>query len=320
MNKNRSGFTIVELLIVIMVIAILAAISIVAFNGVQDRARASAAASSSTQAAKKVKVWQVDNEAISPTCGQFYTLVTGASGSSCNFDYNDTNYQYRAGTNGAYCVTTTVGNKSYRVSEATNPQAGGCSGHGQGGVAAITNLAIDPSAVTSTSNFALMGTNYATFTSAIASDNAHHGSTSLKRTITGAGTIAAKTLFPSYRIAAGSHLSWSLWIYSTRAGAINLHAEGNRVSDGSYAGCGGGATSIPANAWTKVEATCTPSTDINFTGAGAYNLSVQSGDNVWFDEYMVTASSTRHPYADGSSTNWMWNGTPNNSTSTGPTL
>lgn len=37
--KSQKGFTIVELLIVIVVIAILAAISIVAFTGVQQRAR-----------------------------------------------------------------------------------------------------------------------------------------------------------------------------------------------------------------------------------------------------------------------------------------
>lgn len=36
--KSRSGFTIVELLIVIVVIAILAAITIVAYNGIQQRA------------------------------------------------------------------------------------------------------------------------------------------------------------------------------------------------------------------------------------------------------------------------------------------
>lgn len=38
-NKQNSGFTIVELLIVIVVIGILAAITIVAYNGVQQRAR-----------------------------------------------------------------------------------------------------------------------------------------------------------------------------------------------------------------------------------------------------------------------------------------
>lgn len=38
MRKNVSGFTIVELLIVIVVIAILAAISIVAYTGIQNRA------------------------------------------------------------------------------------------------------------------------------------------------------------------------------------------------------------------------------------------------------------------------------------------
>ena len=38
-RKKQTGFTIVELLIVIVVIGILAAITIVAFNGVQQRAR-----------------------------------------------------------------------------------------------------------------------------------------------------------------------------------------------------------------------------------------------------------------------------------------
>lgn len=39
MLRNRKGFTIVELLIVIVVIGILAAITVVAFNNVQSRSR-----------------------------------------------------------------------------------------------------------------------------------------------------------------------------------------------------------------------------------------------------------------------------------------
>lgn len=54
-KTNKSGFTIVELLIVIIVIAILAAIVIAAYNGTQQRARASAASSDLSTFAGKVQ-------------------------------------------------------------------------------------------------------------------------------------------------------------------------------------------------------------------------------------------------------------------------
>jgi prepilin-type N-terminal cleavage/methylation domain-containing protein len=56
MKKDR-GFTIVELLIVIVVIAILAAITIVAYNGVQKRANASATKSGANILQKKVEAY-----------------------------------------------------------------------------------------------------------------------------------------------------------------------------------------------------------------------------------------------------------------------
>lgn len=54
--KQQSGFTIVELLIVIVVIAILAAITIVAYNGIQDRARNSSIQADLTTFSKKIEL------------------------------------------------------------------------------------------------------------------------------------------------------------------------------------------------------------------------------------------------------------------------
>ena len=58
--NNRSGFTIVELLIVIVVIGILAAITIVAFNGIQNRGNTAAAQSSASALTKKAEAYNAD--------------------------------------------------------------------------------------------------------------------------------------------------------------------------------------------------------------------------------------------------------------------
>ena len=61
LRTNQKGFTIVELLIVIVVIAILAAISIVAYTGIQQRARNSQALNLASQVAKKAEVYYAIN-------------------------------------------------------------------------------------------------------------------------------------------------------------------------------------------------------------------------------------------------------------------
>ena len=58
-NKQR-GFTIVELLIVIVVIAILAAITVVAFNGIQNRSKNAKTVSAVTAWSKAIKLYNAD--------------------------------------------------------------------------------------------------------------------------------------------------------------------------------------------------------------------------------------------------------------------
>lgn len=61
MKKSTSGFTIVELLIVIVVIAILATISVVAYNGIQARAKFTQQVSEIDKVGKAIQLWSAEN-------------------------------------------------------------------------------------------------------------------------------------------------------------------------------------------------------------------------------------------------------------------
>lgn len=78
MLKNNKGFTIVELLIVIVVIGILAAITIVAYNGVQQRANTTKAQTAAKEVVNKAEVYAADNSGTYPTLAQL-NAATGTA-------------------------------------------------------------------------------------------------------------------------------------------------------------------------------------------------------------------------------------------------
>lgn len=86
-QRRQTGFTIVELLIVIVVIAIIAAITVVAFNGVQQRAK-------NSQRVNIAKEWQKLILAYTTVNGA-YPLVT-VNNHTCLGDHYVTNFDINA--------------------------------------------------------------------------------------------------------------------------------------------------------------------------------------------------------------------------------
>lgn len=107
---KQSGFTIVELLIVVVVIAILAAITIVAYNGVQQRATESSTKSLVSQAYKKVETYKIAQGTYAAN------LDTAGVPASSGYTYDYQTFPYGS------CVSATKGTSIYHVST-DNPTA-----------------------------------------------------------------------------------------------------------------------------------------------------------------------------------------------------
>lgn len=98
MSKKAYGFTIVELLIVIVVIGILAAITIVAYTGIQNRAHDTTVKSDLSSLARKLELYRVDDPA------NLYPQ-TLADLNSINFKL--TKRSYDTNLNNVYYITST---------------------------------------------------------------------------------------------------------------------------------------------------------------------------------------------------------------------
>jgi len=306
-SKYRQGFTIVELLIVIVVIGILAAITIVAFNGVQNRAKVGAVQSALAQVNKKILAYAVTNS-------DQYPPDLAAAGVA----NGDTNFQYSVNNNASprtYGLTATNGAFSYYVSNATTQSTlGGYPGHGTAGTATITNLILNPSAETNATFIAGAGGGVA-----ISRDTSQSffGVASIRAvtdgTIVGSGTQHLTTT-GSYP--AGTYRA-SLYIKGTAGAQVYglLRPYGS----------GGADTVTPATtmtgAWQRLEL---PTMTVISSTTTQFSLMIRTvtaiATTFWVDGAMLVEGSNIYTYADGSSSNWAWNGTAHNATSTGMPL
>lgn len=107
-NTSR-GFTIVELLIVVVVIAILAAITIVSYNGISSRAKESSLKTDLSTAVKKLNIEKIDSGSFPATSP----------------DYITDGLSYMGGGT-AFCVSGEANSKIFRIDENGTVEEGEC--------------------------------------------------------------------------------------------------------------------------------------------------------------------------------------------------
>lgn len=319
---SKQGFTIVELLIVIVVIGILAAITIVAYNGIQNRAVAAKVTTDLLGAAKLLAIHEVD------AGGYPATLAAANNGQGVKASAGTT-YEYTA-TATTYCLTATSGTTSYKVSQdATTPTSGGCAGHGTGGLVGVTNFVPNPSVETNTSNWS---SQFAGGAGSIArmTDGGNTGSSYIRQSFTAAptGTGAGAWVQNTTNgvIAAGKTYTASAYLRPSKAQRVTAWIYWIDSAGGAVATISGTAAVAPAGAWTRVSVTgVAPAGTVRFfvvpwSTSGTGYAPWVAGDYMDADSAMMTETGAPTTYADGTSPNWIWNGTVNNSTSTGPQM
>lgn len=240
--KNKNGFTIVELLIVIVVIAILATITIVAYNGVVGRAKSVAVTNSLRNAAEQMEI----------------ALSTGASQTAFPAAVKADNDIVLSLTNtptNEYCIN------AYRISswEVSSYSS-------KDGVAKpylcpgmVIGSPVGGSIPNPPTNTNLVAPDFSTWT---LSGGVTYNATTKELTFSGTGGTATSPLIRMAGVSANAYISYEL--YSTTAapsftpqagaysGSAYFGADGvTPVNNTSGNATNGNAQAVPLNTWTS---------------------------------------------------------------------
>jgi prepilin-type N-terminal cleavage/methylation domain-containing protein len=123
-TKKSSGFTIVELLIVVVVIAILATITVVSYNGVTQRATQSSMQSSARQIADRIELYNLDN-------GSYPSSLDALASNRDLYSNTKLRWAYTSSV-GAYCLSvgSTDTKATFNVTNTTGDvESGMCANH-----------------------------------------------------------------------------------------------------------------------------------------------------------------------------------------------
>jgi prepilin-type N-terminal cleavage/methylation domain-containing protein len=304
------GFTIVELLVVIVIIGIIATVTFVAYSGANERAIAASLQADLTSAAKQLKLDQsFDNT------GDFPISLAAANGGNGIEPGPDTDYQYFVDNSVSpkiFCITATKSNQSYMINQKGTPELGGCSGHVVAGVDPITNLVANPSFEnTSTCIWANTGVSLTT-----SSTNPYVGSSSLRANVPSSSPDAY--FICEVNVNPGSVYTISYYARADTATSIDAGGGFQENDNGYRMLCEDFDPIDVTTTWKRITYVCPTYDDSPSMARIVFRTSVTDGVPIYYDGAIVTEGYNQTNYADGTFDNWDWNGSANDSTSYGP--
>ncbi len=303
---DRRGFTIVELLIVIVVIAILAVITIVAYNGIQNRAKDSAVQSAALQAGKKVLSYAPLNADAFPLETTFrQDLGLPQNTTQLTYDYFVTD------TRKAFCMsvadTTKNPEVAYSFTQDGKIVGGRC----------VKNLITNP-------NFNQSGTGWSVYQTAIGERQAtggvnDSGRFALRKTSTATDALA-QLILNSGAVVGGASYAVSYWVWGEVAqstqGFSGVQENTNTWRQIVTLPTGTVASTSPV----RRSITGVAMSDVLPTTRFVLRASNSDSVTLFYDNVMLTAGSVVYSYGDGDQPNWSWSGSAGTSTSFGPAV
>jgi len=301
-RRPRNGFTIVELLIVVVVIAILAAITVVSYNGIQSRAKTAAVQDTLTQSFKKLRI-----EKIKAGTGLYPVSLPSEIRSGGNITLNY--YPLSSAAPTSYCLEAVSGNIWYHItSSSSGPELDGCS---------VTNLVIDPRP---SSGYWFASSNSVASLSFVTWPD---GSPAAKSTRKDTANYALYSNRNSSKVATAQEGDVYTVLFSIRSSVDTTvtFQVGSGTATASIGSLNYPVT-LKANEVQNIRYTFTiPS---GYDGDNIFNKFYWTdgkgaiGDSFEVANVMWVKGNYTGSFKYGDSPGWSWDGTPNNSTSTGP--
>jgi len=326
-HSHSTGFTIVELLIVVVVIAILAAITIVAYNGIVKRTSDANAQSALSTVQKKVAQYYIENNDTYPVLLEDAGLTT--TNSTVSYQYTANNSTDPKG----YCASVKVNNSTFHFANQFTPlgagspentatsTAGLCAGHIQSGTT-ITNYVPNSGVGANLTGFS--GPNSSTLLRDT-TKGAENSPSSVRVTMpanasnTTVGLMFYNMSDVSTLLTPGMTYTVSAWVW-VPSSTVNMRLS---IQGAGKTQLGNLPTRISSgkDQWVRIYDTFVANTSgqiifyvLNDTVTPA------SSTDFWADSFMINQSNVPATYANGNTPGWVWNGTVDNSSSTGPAV